>query len=81
MNAYTMRVTGMTCDHCARTVEEALGRLPGVTSVHVSYAGGTAHVETRDGVPESLLLRAVAATGYGVEPLEARGSSGSGPTG
>lgn len=75
MNVYTMRVTGMTCDHCAQTVEKALGAVPGVTAARVSYAGGTAHVEALDGVPESALAKAVAAKGYRTELLEDCGSS------
>ncbi len=78
MSVYTIRVTGMTCDHCAQTVEKALGTVPGVTAAHVSYAEGTARVETRDGVPESALAKAVAARGYGTELLEAPGSSAPG---
>jgi copper chaperone CopZ len=25
-----LRITGMTCDHCARSIEEVLNALPGV---------------------------------------------------
>ena len=78
MNVYTIRVTGMTCDHCAQTVEKALGTVPGVTAARVSYAKGMAHVETHDGVLESALAKAVAAKGYGTVVLEAPASSASG---
>ena len=78
MNVYTIHVTGMTCDHCAQTVEKTLSAVPGVTAARVSYAEGTARVETHDGVPESALAKAVAAKGYGTELLEARGSSAPG---
>jgi copper chaperone len=30
-----LRVTGMTCDHCAEAVTEELTRLDGVSDVHV----------------------------------------------
>ncbi|MBI4196018.1 MAG: mercury(II) reductase [Betaproteobacteria bacterium] len=73
---YTIRVTGMTCDHCTRTVEKTLSAVPGVTAAQVSYADGVARVETRDGVSESALVKAVAGKGYGAEPIEARGRSG-----
>ncbi len=78
MNVYTIRVTGMTCDHCARTVEKALSTVPGVTAAHVSYAEETARVESHNGVPESALVTAVAGKGYRAELLEARGASGPG---
>ncbi|MDQ3960592.1 MAG: heavy metal-binding protein [Pseudomonadota bacterium] len=29
MSAQRLRITGMTCDHCARIVEDALNALPG----------------------------------------------------
>ena len=77
MNQYTIRVTGMTCDHCARTVEKALSTVPGVTAAQVSYAEGTARVKTRDGIAESALIQAVTGKGYRAEMLEgpARGSA------
>ncbi len=77
MNSYTMRVTGMTCDHCAQTVEKVLGTVPGVTAAQVSYAEGKARVESRDGTVGSALIQAVEGKGYGAELLDApaRGSS------
>jgi cation transport ATPase len=30
MSTQRLRITGMTCDHCTRTVEDALNALPGV---------------------------------------------------
>jgi mercuric reductase len=30
MSTQRLRITGMTCGHCARTVEDALNALPGV---------------------------------------------------
>lgn len=30
MTTQTLRITGMTCDHCAQTVQTALNSLPGV---------------------------------------------------
>ena len=32
------KVGGMTCDHCKKQVEEALGDLPGVTHVQVNLS-------------------------------------------
>jgi mercuric reductase len=77
MNSYTMRVTGMTCDHCAKTVEKVLDTVPGVTAARVSYAEGMARVEARDGIAASGLIDAVKGKGYGAELLDApvRGSS------
>jgi len=73
MNVYTIRVTGMTCDHCARTVEKALATVPGVTGAQASYAKGTARVEAPDGITESALIAAIKGKGYGAELLKADG--------
>ena len=41
----TIDVTGMTCGHCVRSVQEELTALPGVTEVQVELvAGGTSQV-------------------------------------
>jgi copper chaperone CopZ len=41
----TIDVTGMTCGHCVRSVQEELGALPGVTDVQVELvSGGTSQV-------------------------------------
>ncbi|KAI0248990.1 copper P-type ATPase CtaA [Lactifluus subvellereus] len=40
----TLRIYGMTCSSCTSTVETELGKLPGIDSVAVSDATGTAKV-------------------------------------
>lgn len=64
-----LRVTGMTCDHCAGAVEQALARVAGVKGSIVSYREGRVSVEARDGVDEQALLSAVQARGYGAQLL------------
>ena len=78
MGGYTLAVRGMTCDHCAQTVEKALAAVVGVTVAQVSYQDGTAKVESRGDVSESALTDAVKSKGYRAELLEARGRSGPG---
>ncbi|HUO29747.1 MAG TPA: heavy metal-associated domain-containing protein [Bryobacteraceae bacterium] len=61
-------VGGMTCGNCARTVERKLSTSPGVTSVRVDLAGGTATVEfdaDRTKLPD--LLHAIEQLGYTVQ--------------
>jgi mercuric reductase len=70
MTSTTLRITGMTCDHCARTIEKALNALPGVKA-RVSFPDAQAEVELRGELPTERLLKAVRAKGYGAEPLEA----------
>jgi len=43
MSTYTFRITGMTCDHCARRAEDALNAPPGVWA-EVSYEEAPADV-------------------------------------
>jgi len=67
MSEQTLHVTGMTCDHCAATVNQALLTVAGVSLAEVSYADATARVEVAVGTPVTILLDAVRAKGYGAE--------------
>ena len=73
MGAYTLAVSGMTCDHCARTVEKALAAVSGVIKAQVSYQDKTARVEAPNGITESALIAAIKSKGYGAELLKADG--------
>jgi mercuric reductase len=64
MSTTQLRITGMTCDHCARGVEQALNALPGVKA-RVSYEEALARVEAADDMNTERLIRAVMAKGYG----------------
>lgn len=82
MTGLELRITGMTCEHCATTIEGALNILPGVEA-RVSYADALARVKAGDGLPVERLLDAVRAKGYGAEIVDrgsagTRGSSGGG---
>ena len=70
MTSATLHITGMTCDHCARTIEKALNALPGVRA-RVSFPDAQAKVELREALPIERLLKAVRAKGYGAEPFDA----------
>jgi len=62
-----LHITGMTCDHCATSVKQALLTVAGVTHADVSYPEATARVEVDADIPASVLLDAVRAKGYGAE--------------
>jgi mercuric reductase len=68
METLSLRVTGMTCEHCARSAETALNQLPGIEAA-VSYGDGIAKIsgETPGGL--ATLKAAVAKRGYGLEQL------------
>lgn len=70
MSAQVLRISGMTCDHCARSIEQALKGVTGVAAAEVSYEEGLARIETASPLPISMLLDAVTAKGFGAEPLD-----------
>jgi copper chaperone CopZ len=54
MVSATYKVTGMTCDHCARAVTEELTSLDGVTGLAVELVpGGVSAVTVSSDVPLS----------------------------
>ncbi|MDK1031228.1 MAG: permease, partial [Planctomycetia bacterium] len=58
-----LSIHGMTCSHCARTIQGGLGTCPGVESAEVSLDAGRAVVRGRD-VDASELCRVVEELGY-----------------
>ncbi|MDE1897504.1 MAG: mercury(II) reductase [Xanthomonadaceae bacterium] len=67
MTSVPLQITGMTCEHCARTIESALQSVPGVRSASVIYPAGVAEVTADASVKVAALLAAVRARGYGAE--------------
>lgn len=59
---HELNITGMTCGHCQKAVEQALQSVPGTERVEVDLASGRAVVEG----PADLqtLLRVVENEGY-----------------
>ncbi|MFQ5859350.1 MAG: mercury(II) reductase [Anaerolineae bacterium] len=63
----SLRVTGMTCDSCAKHVEKALAGMPGVSEVHVpDWESGRAELTAGANVPSEALVEVVKQAGYGV---------------
>ncbi len=63
-------VQGMDCADCAQTIERAVARVPGVTSVAVSFPAQTMRVEYRPSAVElERIRRVVERLGYGLEGL------------
>ena len=69
----TLHIEGMSCGHCAGSVEKALRALPGVTDVRVDPAAKTAVVEAGDTADESLSA-AVTAAGFQVLGIDCAAS-------
>ena len=64
METLEFQITGMTCDHCASTLQQALGQVSGVRSATVSYSASTATVALDAGVQAETLIKAIQARGF-----------------
>ena len=62
-----LKITGMTCEHCALTVRKALGSVEGVRRAKVYFPQGYAEVE--GDVDVGKLIEAVQRAGYGAQEL------------
>lgn len=71
MTTATYTVSGMTCEHCVRAVNDELGALDGVTAVAVDLVpGGMSAVTVTSDLPLSAaqVADAVDEAGYVVHP-------------
>lgn len=64
MTTATYTVTGMTCEHCVRSVTEEIGELPGVSNVDVDLPTGAVTVSSESPVPVESIRDAVTEAGY-----------------
>ena len=63
MSKTTLKIEGMMCEGCVKSVREGLETVPGVTSVDVNLKKGTAIVQ-HDGISDDALLKAVIDAGF-----------------
>lgn len=77
MTTYRIKITGMTCDDCAKSAEQALNALAGVKAT-VSYDEGMAKVESNGDADKGQLLSAIESRGYGAVLLNSDDITGSG---
>ncbi len=62
----TLKISGMSCEHCVRAVDQALKQVPGVEAVkEVSLERGEAQIAGQPQIEQ--LLEAVRAEGYEVQ--------------
>jgi copper chaperone len=64
MSTITVSVTGMTCGHCASSVREEVGSIPGVTAVDVDLASGKVTIDSERLVEADAIKSAVEEAGY-----------------
>jgi copper chaperone len=60
----TIRVKGMSCQHCVKAVKEALEDVAGVRNVRVDLVGGTATYEEEGSVDREALRQSIEKAGY-----------------
>jgi mercuric reductase len=68
----TLTVEGMTCDHCARAIDDAVRRIPGVVESATDHATGKSRVVAEWGVDASTLAGAISGKGFRVVRQKAR---------
>lgn len=63
MSKTTLKIEGMMCEGCVKTVKEGLEKIDGVESVTVDLKKGTATV-IHNGVSDDALIRSVVDSGF-----------------
>lgn len=67
----TVRVNGLVCDFCARSIESVMKKRPDVTRVHVDLDKGEIHLGTKDGsLDDPTLRKLITDSGYAVTAIE-----------
>ena len=64
MSTHTYLVEGMTCGHCAGSVQREVQSVPGVSEAAVDLAAKTVTVTTAQPVAEDSIAAAVVEAGY-----------------
>ncbi len=62
----TIKVTGMTCQHCVMAVTKALSAVHGVANVRVDLAAGTATYDEVKTVDPETVRKVIEEAGYGL---------------
>lgn len=67
MNTINLNINGMTCDHCANTIEAALTKVSGVDKASVSHPKKLAKIIVQPDLSVETLIKTVQAAGYSAE--------------
>ncbi len=60
----TIKVKGMSCEHCVKAVVKALSEIEGVTNAKVDLAKGEASFEESTPIDENVLRERIQKAGY-----------------
>ncbi|EDP74994.1 copper ion binding protein [Hydrogenivirga sp. 128-5-R1-1] len=66
MREVEVKVQGMTCQHCVRTVHNAVASLEGVSRVDVSLESGTVRIQMEKDIPLEDIKKSIEEWGYRV---------------
>ena len=66
----TLMVEGMSCDHCVRSVREALEAIAGVGGVVVDLEAGRAELDVEGDVEDRDMVQALDDEGFQVKSIE-----------
>jgi copper chaperone len=64
----TIKVKGMSCQHCVMSVKKALGRLEGIQNVAVDLPRGEVSFDNTKGPAPDQITKAIEDAGYEVVP-------------
>lgn len=70
METTSLRVGGISCGHCVRSVKNTLEALPGVTTVCVDLESGRAEIEHDGTVDDKALVAALLDDGYQASTIQ-----------
>jgi copper chaperone len=62
----TIKITGMTCQHCVKTVTETLEGIDGIENVSVNLDEGEATFDEKDSVDMTIVHEKIEDAGYEV---------------
>ena len=64
--ASTIKVKGMSCQHCVMSVTKALGQLEGIKNVQVDLAKGEVRFDNSKEIPSNRIEKVIIDAGYEV---------------
>jgi copper chaperone len=64
----TIKVKGMSCQHCVMSVTKALGQLEGIKNVQVDLAKGEVRFDNPKEIASNRIEKAISDAGYEVIP-------------
>jgi len=64
VSTVTVKVSGMSCGHCAASVRQEVAALPGVSGVDVDIAEGTVTISSAATLPVEAIDAAIRQAGY-----------------